>query len=80
MTQFSKLEWDEWGLSTPNRDLRCPEHDLVAAYLEGHPEIAREYLREHHQIGGKMQYYNVLRLAEAELVRVNCKFREPKCE
>ena len=65
MTQFSKPSWERWGLSTPDRDLRCPEHDLVSDYLERHAQIADEYLRDHRLLGGKMQYYNVLRLAEA---------------
>lgn len=36
-------------------------HNLVAGYLEAHPEIAEEYRTDQ---SGKVKYYDVLALAE----------------
>ena len=61
--------WMKYGLSLPESGtLTKPElergirsHDLVAAYLESHPEVAKRYTPDQR---AKVKYYDVLAMAE----------------
>lgn len=55
--------WEKWGLSTPWADMDCEEHDLVASYLERHPEIVGRY--RHEEKG--FRYFEILSMAEKEV-------------
>jgi hypothetical protein len=65
--------WTHWGLSVPRGygldNIRVmaadplDAHNLVAGYLTRYPEAARRYERGQ---TGELQYYDILKLAEAE--------------
>lgn len=59
---FQKPEWVKWGLSTPHEDWDHGPHDLVAAYLERHPEEHADAFDQY----GVLRYFHFLTLAEKE--------------
>lgn len=59
---YRKPTWGKWGLSllTPE----CHEHDLVASYLDRHPDVAQHYSPTQTVKG--YRYFNILDMAERE--------------
>lgn len=69
---YTEPRWVKWGLMLDDamisgRDGNHAEavrtHNLVAAYLERHPEAAAEYRADQ---SGTLRYFDILALAEAE--------------
>lgn len=60
--KFQKPEWVRYGLSTPSEDWLHLPHDLVAGYLDRHPEDLASHLND----WGEVKYFEVLALAELE--------------
>lgn len=52
-----------WERTKPELERGIRQHNLVAAYLESHPEIAKRYRPDQRGVVG---YYDVLAMAESE--------------
>lgn len=61
---YTTKKWEKYRLSCKTlRPIKsCIEHNLVADYLDAHPDIADKYLKKVIGFG----YYNILRIAEEE--------------
>ncbi len=69
----TKKEWGKYGLSITRSLVHkhhdmiheiSVNHDLVTNYLDSHPEAFEKYKNDQ---SGELKYYDVLRLARAEL-------------